>query len=298
MDADGVPGRASDSVVAAPPPGEREKVIVDTAQASIGLSTYAFFWRGSDRAATPLSLEDMLQQSADLGATVFQICDYVAIETADAARLAALRELAASLGIGLELGTRGTDPAHLRRYLALADALGVTMLRSMWTSGDDRPTAAESETRLREILPELRAAGVTLALETYEQVSSTELVALVAAIDDPLVGICLDPANTVANLELPSAVTERCAPHVVNWHVKDFDFSRAPGWVGFSLAGTALGQGRLDYESMRALIRPAERGISQIVEFWLPWQDDAETTMRLEAEWTATTMTYLLQRNN
>lgn len=263
---------------------------------SIGLSTYAYFWRSSERVPSPMTLDDMLVDAAGSGVSVFQICDYAAIESLDTAGLDAVRDRAASLGLELELGTRGTDPAHLRRYLALAAALGVTLLRSMWTSGDDRPTADESEARLREILPELRAAGVRLALETYEQVSSIDLVALVEAIDDPLVGICLDPANTVANLELPADVTARCAPYVLNWHVKDFDFSRAPGWVGFSLAGTALGEGRLDYEGMRRVVDPDNRGISQIIEFWLPWQGDAETTTRLEAEWTTTTLEYLRTR--
>jgi sugar phosphate isomerase/epimerase len=265
---------------------------------AIGLSTYTFFWRASDIAERPLTLADMLDETARLGASVFQICDFPSVETMDAASLTSLRDHAKSLGITLELGTRGTDPDHLRRYLALATALDVTLLRSMWTSGDDRPDAVESERRLREILPELRTAGVTLALETYEQVASSELVALVEAIDDPLVGICLDPANTVANLELPADVTKRCEPYVKNWHVKDFDFSRAPGWVGFSLAGTALGEGRLDYDGMLALIRPDERGINQIVEFWLPWQGDTETTTRLEAEWTTVTTDYLRTRNN
>jgi sugar phosphate isomerase/epimerase len=265
---------------------------------SIGLSTYAFFWRASDRVENPLTLDDMLSETERLGASVFQICDFAPVESMDDAALAALRSTAESRGIRLELGTRGTDPAHLRRYLRIARALGVALLRSMWTSGVDRPDRATSEARLREILPELRADGVTLALETYEQVASAELVALVAAVDDPLVGICLDPANTVAGLELPSEVTERCAPYVVNWHVKDFDFSRAPGWVGFSLAGTALGDGRLDYDGMRALLRPDERGINQIVEFWLPWQTDAQTTTTLEAEWTTRTIDYLRSRNN
>jgi sugar phosphate isomerase/epimerase len=264
---------------------------------AIGLSTYTFFWRASDTAEKPMDLDAMLVETARLGLGLLQICDFAAVEALDAAELAALRDRASALGVALELGTRGTDPAHLRRYLEIASALGVTLLRSMWTSGDDRPDAAESERRVREILPDLRAAGVTLALETYEQVSTTELVALVEAVGDPLVGICLDPANTVANLELPSAVTERCAPHVVNWHVKDFDFSRAPGWVGFSLAGTALGEGRLDYDAMRTLVRPQERGINQIVEFWLPWQGDTETTTRLEAEWITTTIDYLQKRN-
>ena len=126
----------------------------------------------------------------------------------------------------------------------------------------------------------------------------------VATLDHPRIRICLDPANTVANLELPADVTARCAPYVANWHVKDFDFSRNPGWVGFVYTGTALGDGRLDYDGMLALLRPAERGITQIIEFWLPWQDtvpaaeQALATTRLEAEWTRTTLDQLRRRNS
>ena len=265
---------------------------------AIGLSTYAYFWRFSETAARPMTLAEMLRDSAALGVTVFQICDYVPIESAGDEELAAIRSQATELGITVELGTRGTKPAHLRTYLRLAAALDVTLLRSMWTSGEDRPTRAESVNRLREILPELEAAGVTLALETYEQVSSTELVALVEEISSEHIGICLDPANTIANLELPSDVTARCLPWVKNWHVKDFDFSRAPGWVGFTLAGTTLGDGRLDYDRMLAALEPERRGINQIIEFWLPWQGDTETTVRQEAEWTTSTLHYLRSRNN
>lgn len=240
----------------------------------------------------------MLSDTASLGVTVFQICDFPVIETLDDAQLAELRALADSLGITLELGTRGTDPEHLRRYLRLAERLGARLLRSMWTSGDDRPTAAEAERRLRQILPELKRLGVVLALETYEQVSTGDLVDLIESIDSPLIRICLDPANTVANLELPADVTTRCAPYVANWHVKDFTFHREAGWVGFSLIGTALGEGRLDYDAMLAQLSPDARGINQIIEFWLPWQGNDQTTVRLEAEWMTTTLDYLRSRNN
>ncbi|WKK71104.1 TIM barrel protein [Rathayibacter oskolensis] len=78
--------------------------------------------------------------------------------------------------------------------------------------GEDRPDREETLRRLGEIAPELETAGVTLALETYEQVSTAALVDVVETLDHPRVRICLDPANTVANLELPGDVTALCAP--------------------------------------------------------------------------------------
>jgi sugar phosphate isomerase/epimerase len=262
----------------------------------IGLSTYAYFWRGSDQVASPMSIDAMLADAHRLGAGVFQICDHPPIADADPAELTRIRTQAESLGIELELGTRGTDPAHLRRFVAIASTLGATVLRSMWTSGDDRPDAAETIRRLREIQPELEDAGIVLALETYEQVSSTQLVEVVQTLTSASIGICLDPANTVANLELPQDVTARCAPYVVDWHVKDFDFGRNSGWVGFVYTGTALGGGRLEYDAMHALLQPERRGINQIIEFWLPWQENADATVALEAEWTESAMDFLQKR--
>ncbi len=265
--------------------------------APLGLSTYAYFWRASDRVPDPLSLETMLRETALAGLDVFQICDHPAIERRSARELAELRALAADLGIALELGTRGTRREVLERHLELALALDARLVRSMWTAGDDRPDAAETERRLRAILPAYSDAGVTLALETYEQVPSRDLVALVETIASPRLGICLDPANTVANLEDPLAVAERCAPYTVDWHVKDFAFTRQEGWVGFSLVGAPLGEGRLDYARVRELVRPEERGVAQVVELWLPWQGDAVATVATERAWTDTTIRYLRSRN-
>ncbi|RKR75169.1 sugar phosphate isomerase/epimerase family protein [Frondihabitans australicus] len=262
----------------------------------VGLSTYAYFWRFSDQVEAPMSLEDMLRDTARLGAELFQICDYAPLALMSDDELAATRDLAESLGLTLEIGTRGTEPGHLLRFLEIAVALGATLVRSMWTSGDDRPTLDENVARLRRVMPGYERAGVTLALETYEQVSSADLVSLVEAIGSSCLGICLDPANTVARLELPAEVTARVLPHVVNWHVKDFDFTRKDGWVGFSLVGVPLGEGKLDYAGMLADL-PATgkdgRAINRVIEHWLPWQGDPETTTRIEAEWTQHNLDYL-----
>lgn len=272
----------------------------------LGLSTYAYFWRMSDRVPAPLSLDDALRDAASHdGVDLFQICDHLPLDTASDERLSAIRTLAADLGLVLEVGTRGTRPEHLARYLHVAQQLGATLVRSMWTSGDDQPDAAETERRLRHALPAYEAAGVTLALETYEVVATAGLVAVVEAIGSDHLGICLDPANTVARLEHPAEVVAAAAPHTRNWHVKDSAFTRSPGWVGFQYTGVRTGTGILDYAAVRAAIDPDRRGINRVIEFWLPWQDEhagaeprpgetpAETTTRIEAEWTEHTIEYI-----
>ena len=260
---------------------------------STGLGAYAFFWQWHPSAAAPLSLEAMLERTAAAGVDRFQICDYPAVEAWDDARLAALRATAAGLGITLELGTRGIGTEHLARYLHLAEQLDATLVRSMLNAGEHRPGRDEAVRLLAGALPAYASAGVTLALETYEQVPVATLVDVVETVGSPSLGICLDPANCVAALELPLDTVRRTAPHVKNLHVKDFHFTRQDGWVGFSLVGCPLGEGLLPYAEMVALVEPDARGISRIVEHWLPWQGDSATTIALEQRWTEHNLSYL-----
>ncbi|MGW4567389.1 sugar phosphate isomerase/epimerase family protein [Streptomyces sp. NPDC004561] len=265
-----------------------------------GISTYAYLWRISSRAPQPMSLTDMLRDTARLGGEVFQICDYAPIESYDRTQLADVRATARELGLRLELGTRGVRPAHLLKYLDMAGELGVGLVRSMINTADHRPDAGEAVTLLRQTVPRYADAGVTLGLETYEQVATDDLLAVVRGVDSPRLGVVLDPGNSVARLERPVDVVAATAPYVVNIHVKDFAFTRRDGWVGFTYAGCPLGEGLLDYDAMIATVRaarPGEHGrINQIVEHWLPWQDEGfDATARLEHQWTQASIDTLLR---
>lgn len=259
----------------------------------IGLSTYSFFWQHSDRAPQPLDLPAMLHETRGLDADVFQICDYAPLLAYSATQLRDLKALADELGIALELGTKGISTAHLATFLELAKALGAKLIRGMVNTPDHRPTLAQAQALLEQSLPAYEAAGVTIALETYEQLSSTDLVNLVRSVGSPNLGICLDPANCVARLENPLDVIDRCAPYVANLHVKDFAFTRRGGWVGFTLEGAELGTGLLDYEHLISAVAPESRGINRIIEHWLPWQGDFEETSRLEKLWNVNNLAYM-----
>jgi sugar phosphate isomerase/epimerase len=263
----------------------------------IGLGSYAFFWQHSELAPHRLDAFDMLRRTAELGVELFQFCDYAPIEELGRADIARLSELAHELGITLELGTKGVEPEHLEKYLDLAGALDASVVRSMLYSPTSRPTLGEAEAQLRRVLDAYGDAGVELALETYEQVSSTDLVALVEEIGDARLGICLDPANSVASLENPRDVIERTAPYVKNIHVKDFAFTRRGGWVGFTLEGAPLGTGLLDYDYLLETVRPNERGINQVIEHWLPLHDTIDETVQLENDWNDHNLAYLRSKN-
>jgi sugar phosphate isomerase/epimerase len=259
----------------------------------IGLGSYAYFWQQSDRVDEPLSLIDAFRDTRAQGVGLFQICDYAPLAAMTPVQLSDAAAAARDLDLEIELGTKGIAPNHLEAFLHLADAFGARLVRSMLFAPDSRPSPAEAERMLRAALPAYHAAGVTLALETYEQVATGDLVELVEQIGSPSRGICLDPANVVARLELPRATVEHCAAHTKNIHVKDFAFARQDGWVGFTYSGAPMGTGLHDYPHLRDTVRPAERGVNEIVEHWLPWQGDPRTTVTTEREWTRITLEYL-----
>lgn len=263
---------------------------------TIGLSTYSFFWRASERVSSPMTLFQMLEQCAELDVKLFQICDYEKITALSDADLLALRHQAEALGIELELGTRGLKAEHLNPYLHIANRLNARMLRSMFNTPLHQPTTKEAESLIRQILPRLEADDIRLCLETYEQVNSRVMMSVIDRINSPYVGICLDPANCVAALENPNDVINHTKQRVINLHVKDFIFSRQAGWVGFNLIGCPLGTGLLDYDHLIQQVCPEQRGINQIIEHWLPWQTNTVTTCRLENQWTLHNLNYIRNR--
>ena len=259
----------------------------------IGLGTYAYFWQHSERSPEPLTLVGAFEDTRAQGVDLFQICDYAPLEQMSDGELRVAADAARDLDLTIELGTKGIVPAHLARFLELAAIFDARLVRSMLYGPDSRPSNDEAESWLRDSIRSYEAAGVTLALETYEQVPTADLVGIIERVDSPNLGVCLDPANVVAQLENPRTCVEQTAALTRNIHVKDFAFARQPGWVGFTYSGCAMGTGLHDYAHLLAAVRPRERDINEIVEHWLPWQDDAETTIRTEREWTRITLEHL-----
>jgi sugar phosphate isomerase/epimerase len=262
------------------------------ADSTIGLSTYSFFWQWHETASRPLAVSDLVAKTAGWDVDLLQLCDHPAMDRFDAAQATDLLATGRELGVRFELGTRGLDTAHLLHYLDLAGELDARLVRSMVR----REEITEAANLLGKVLPAYAEAGVTLALETYEQIPTATLANLVREADDAYLGIVLDPGNSVAALETPRSTIDLTAELTRNLHVKDFAFSRQAGWVGFTYAGARLGEGLLDYDHLVSRVRPWERGINQIVEHWLVWQGDSATTCRLEDEWTLHNLDYLRQK--
>ncbi|RBW68377.1 sugar phosphate isomerase/epimerase family protein [Bacillus taeanensis] len=253
----------------------------------IGISTYALRWEWEfvDKIENPLDIYGLLYRVKELGAEAFQICDYPPIEEMSTGELQAFKEKAKELGIELELGTQGVYPDHLLKYLKIANALEVKVLRTMVHDKVHQPSIAQAEEWLKKILPSFELSGVKIALETYEPVKTSDLVSIVKSINSSYIGICLDPGNSISELEFPDAVIENTAPYVTNCHLKDFVFKRREGSIGFNLLGAPVGDGQLNLDFLLETLKKEGKTVNGIIELWLPFTESAEKTAQLQTEW-------------
>ena len=153
---------------------------------------------------------------------------------------------------------------------------------------------AAAEAAILKVLPALERQGVTLALENNEAFSALEFAGIITRIASPHVGICLDTANSLGRPETLQTVVEHLAEHAVVLHAKDYDIRRIDTRMGFSVVGTAAGDGRVDFNWVLAELRRRGRsGISVIVEHWPPFAGTIEESIRIEQEWLSRSVRFL-----
>jgi L-ribulose-5-phosphate 3-epimerase UlaE len=63
--------------------------------------------------------------------------------------------------------------------------------------------------------------------------------------------------------------------------------------MGFTVQGTALGQGRLDVQGVIAAVGGSNRDITSVIELWTPRQSRYEETVALEKSWAAQSVKFL-----
>ena len=153
---------------------------------------------------------------------------------------------------------------------------------------------AKTEEGIRNVLPVLQQQGVTLALENNEAFSAAEFAGLIGRIGSPMVGICMDTANSLGRSETVKTVVENLAEHTVMLHAKDYDIRRIDTRMGFSVIGRAVGEGRVDFDWVLGELRKRGRDhINVIVEHWPPFEESIEATVQLEDEWLARSVQFL-----
>ena len=255
---------------------------------AIGVCSYAYRWAVRTGQMDAFAL---LDRARDAGAQVVQICDNLPLDGLPEGTLADLAQRAAELGLTLEVGIKGSQPEHVRRNLDVAQRLGARLLRVVLTAAGWEPSFDELVAILKSLLPDLRAAGVTLAIENHFHLRPAELARLVEAVGDPLVGVCLDPLNSITRLVGVAETIDALAPLAVSVHAKDAVITRPR--TGFYIAGCPLGEGLVDLPGMLAAVRAAGRSPHVLVECWMDRLEDEAATLAQEEDWVRRGIDYL-----
>jgi sugar phosphate isomerase/epimerase len=261
----------------------------------LGVSSYAFGWAvaAGPAAPRPFTPDTLLGFAVAQRVPVIQFGDHVPLHLLGDADLDAFAARARAAGIAVETGARGLTAAHLPRFVAVSQRLGARVLRFVIDARDYEPTAAEVTAIVRDALPALRAAGVTLALENHDRFPCAVLRGVVDAVGDPHVGICLDTANSLGAGEGIGEVLRELAPVCVNLHVKDYAITRLPYLMGFTVEGRALGTGQLPLARTLAAVAAGGRCTTAVVETWVPPETDHAATLAKELRWAETSVAAL-----
>lgn len=258
-----------------------------------GISSYALAWSigvpGYPLPVEPLTPVGLLDLAAQRGVRLVQIADNLPLHRLPEPELRALGTHAAGCGVTLEVGTRGTQPELLLRYLEIAGQLGSRLVRTLITE----PSLDQATRDIAAVLPHYERAGVLLAVENHGLHTTTQLCGLFDSLSHSLLGCCLDTVNSFGALEAPDTVIRALAPYTVNVHFKDFEIKRADHQMGFVLSGTPAGYGKLDLKALLAQLRPYGKRFTTVLELWPPYAGSVEETAMLERQWLQLSIDYL-----
>jgi sugar phosphate isomerase/epimerase len=261
----------------------------------LGISSYTLTWSigvpGYDRPAQPLTAVGLIHKAVDQGLRLVQIADNIPLHQLSLEELEHIRQTADDAGISIEIGTRGTDPQHLLKYLELAELFNAKLFRTLITTAE----IAQAEQDLMKVLPDFAEAGVTIGVENHGLHTTAQLTALFNNINSPYVGCVLDTVNSFSALESPDQVINALTPYIVNLHIKDFEIQRIKYQMGFEVLGTPAGCGRLDIPKLVETMNQHGKAPTAILELWTPYTNSVEETVQLENEWFDQSLVFLKQ---
>jgi sugar phosphate isomerase/epimerase len=255
----------------------------------IGVGSWTFPWAtGTVQDCRPEVILDpvgVVQRTIDIGVHLVHFLDNLPLDSFDGRMLDRARDLALEHNIEVEVGTRGTEPEHLLKYLEIAQRMGARLLRTMGGWHKAPAPVDQIKSNFRKVLPRFDDAGVRIALENYEAYSTSDIAAIAREISSPSLGVCLDLTNSFAAMESAEEILQNLAPFTISVHLKEFTVERLEYLMGFAFRGKPTGQGVLPLTKIFETLLANSRKANVIVEQWPPFNENLEKTMKMEFEW-------------
>jgi sugar phosphate isomerase/epimerase len=234
----------------------------------------------------PMTVWDFLHRAQKYGVEGVSL-EACFLPTSDGAFLDRLRDTLDEMGFervwawghpdGLHSGVDRAALADLVRSLGQAKRIGARVMRIVGGSRRTRPDrwAVHKQRLVRMLSRAIGPAeehGIVLALENHIDLLADEMVDLLATIDSPWLGVCLDTANNLRLFEDPVAVAKALAPWARATHIKDLGVLRGDPKQFAFWPSVPLGKGLVDIAAVVALLKKARyRGLLAIeVDFLHP----------------------------
>lgn len=260
----------------------------------LGISSFTYGWTvGMDPDNPKLTELDLLKKVEAYGLKCLQVGDNLPLHKLTGSRLQEFKTTAEKNHTRLEVGARKLTEDHLQRYLEICKFLKAPLLRFVVDGDDYQPSGQTIISILKNILPELKKNNVTLGIENHDRFKASELSAVMDAIADERVGICLDSVNSIGAGEGLEWVADLLAPYAVNLHIKDFRIQRFHHNMGFIVTGAPGGTGMMDVPSIIAKLLPFGRCQSAILEQWAAPEVTTDLTIEKEMSWADQGINYL-----
>jgi sugar phosphate isomerase/epimerase len=233
-----------------------------------------FVGAGSSRACpAPLDPYRLMDLAADSGLSGVEIpVEYLEGRSDD--ELARIRRNGQERGLHFVVDSGVVEEAGVREAIRKAKLLGAFTLRvtaSNILCGDRRALAstwpgymAEIADRLRAVSADAEEAGVDIAVENHQDLTSGELVHLCREVGSARVGVNLDAVNPLAVAEEPLEFALRVAPLIKHVHLKDYRVYKTP--EGYRLVRCPIGAGVLDVRGLFAILSERAPGATVAIE--------------------------------
>jgi sugar phosphate isomerase/epimerase len=125
---------------------------------------------------------------------------------------------------------------------------------------------------LLKLAPIARDLGVHMNMETHEEITTFELLRLIEAVGDDVMGVVLDTLNPMQRAEHPVFAARRVAPYERQTHIKDACLANVPG--GLTIQARACGDGVVDFRAVLEILAAHNPELNLSLECAAPREAD------------------------
>ena len=134
----------------------------------LGISSYSFPWavgvKNFPKPKKPILALDIIDFAAEQNLDVVQFGDNLPIDVLSLSEIEMLKEYSDKKNISIEIGTRGTDPSILNKYIDCAQILDAKIIRTLLP----KESVENIVTDLLKVEERLKENNIRIAIENYE----------------------------------------------------------------------------------------------------------------------------------